>query len=375
MLTFLSLSLGKHDTSIFVYVFDFYWIPLQRSVEILISVQIRRVFSFASKINMLQIITPIPYGSIYSPVHFLKVFHRHSTFTKSRPSCSVTNSSPSSLLINNNFANGKVAGSKNPETTSTTTRGAFEDAPLKFPNNTVGIIGGVSTGCTLHFLHKLVDLSSQDGGEAIPFIVCNDPIFNINNLPDSTSQRKLIVEKLKERRMFLEKCGACCIVMPCHSLQEWYEEIGTDSSVPFLHISDYVAKELKTANLKPVEGGSNVRIGLLSSDSSLSTQFYQDKLQNEGFEVIYPDKATMDHAVLPAVAAFRRNDMEGARNLLRIAIHVLLVKAVNAVVFASHDLAQILPHDDPLLKNCIDPIESLARQTVRWARSVNTQKL
>lgn len=227
---------------------------------------------------MLEIITTISCGSIYSPVHFPKVFHRHRTFIKSRPSCSVTNSSPSSLLFNNNCTNGKVAGSKNPETTS---RGALEDAPLEFPNNTVGIIGGVSTGCTLHFLQKLVDLSSQDGGDAIPFIVCSDPIFNINNLPDSRSQSKLIVEKLKERRMFLEKCGACCIVMPCHSLQAWHEEIGTDSSVPFLRISDYVAKELKEASLKPVEAGSNVRIGLLSSDSNICTKFYQDKLQNE----------------------------------------------------------------------------------------------
>lgn len=229
---------------------------------------------------MLEIITTIPCGYIYSPVHFPKFFHRHSTFTKSRPSCSVTNSSSSSLLFNNNFTNGVAAGSKNPETL-TPSRGVLEDAPLKFPNNTVGIIGGVSTYCTLHFLQKLVDLSSQDGGDAIPFIVCNDPVFNINNLPDSRSQSKLIVEKFKERRIFLEKCGACCIVVPCHSLQAWHEEIGTDSSVPFLHISDYVAKELKEASLKPIEAGNDVRIGVLSSDSNLSTRFYQDKLQNE----------------------------------------------------------------------------------------------
>lgn len=225
---------------------------------------------------MLEIITTIRYGSMFFPVHFPKVFHPYSTVTRSRPSCSVTNSSPSPLLIN-----GKAAGSKNPETTSTTSRGTPEDAPLKFPNNTVGIIGGVSTGCTLHFLHEFVELSSQDGGEVIPFIVCNDTIPGTNNLHESRSQRKLIVEKLREKRVFLEKCGADCIVMPCHSLQVWHEEIGTDSSVPFLCISDCVMKELKEANLKPVEAGSNVRIGLLSSNNSLSTRFYQDKLQNE----------------------------------------------------------------------------------------------
>lgn len=91
--------------------------------------------------------------------------------------------------------------------------------------------------------------------------------------------------------------------------------------------------------------------------------------------MVYPDKATVDHAVLPAVGAFKRKDTEGARNLLTIAIQVLLVKAVNVIIFASHDLAQILQQDDPLLQRCIDPIESLAREAIRRAKSVDTQKL
>jgi hypothetical protein len=64
----------------------------------------------------------------------------------------------------------------------------------------------------------------------------------------------------------------------------------------------------------------------------------------------------MDHTVLPAAGAFKRKDLEGAGILLTIAIQVLLVKAVNIIIFASHDLAQILPQDDPLLQKCIDPI-------------------
>jgi aspartate/glutamate racemase len=253
------------------------------------------------KVNMLEIITTIPYGSNFFPVHFSKVFHQYSTIRRYQSLCSVTNSSPSPLLVNNTSVNGKVAGSMNPETTSATSskkkkkkettsatsRGVLEDALLKFPNNTVGVIGGVSTGCTLHFLNKLVELSSQDGSEVIPFIVCKDTIPGIKNLCESRSQRKLIVDKLRENRVFLEKCGAHCIVMPCHNLQVWHGDIGTGSSVPFLHIGDCVLKELKAAKLNPIEGGGNVRIGLLSSGSSLSTRFYQEILQNEVRNILY----------------------------------------------------------------------------------------
>lgn len=75
----------------------------------------------------------------------------------------------------------------------------------------------------------------------------------------------------------------------------------------------------------------------------------------------------MEHTVIPAVEALSRRDMEGARTLLRITLHVLLVKAVNMIILASDDLRGLLPQDDPLLKRCVDPLEALARSTIEWA--------
>lgn len=89
----------------------------------------------------------------------------------------------------------------------------------------------------------------------------------------------------------------------------------------------------------------------------------------QGFEVVVPDKATMEHVVTPAIEALKRRDMEGARNLLRIAVQVLLVRAVNIVIIASDELQGVLPHDDPLLKKCIDPMDALARSTIKWAKA------
>lgn len=89
----------------------------------------------------------------------------------------------------------------------------------------------------------------------------------------------------------------------------------------------------------------------------------------QGFEVVLPDKATMEHIIIPAIESLRQRDMEGAKNLLRIAIQVLLVRAVNAVIIASDDMQGVLPQDDPVLKKCIDPMDALARTTVQWATS------
>ncbi|KAL1169228.1 hypothetical protein V6Z11_A05G133400 [Gossypium hirsutum] len=133
-------------------------------------------------------------------------------------------------------------------------------------------------------------------------------------------------------------------------------------------MAECVARELKEAGLKPLEAGSPLRIGVLATDATLKAGFYQEKLQIEGFEVVMPDKATMEHAVIPAIDALNRKDMEGARNLLRIALQVLLVRAVNTVIIASDDMRDVLPRDDPLLKKCIDPMDALARSTIKWAQ-------
>jgi hypothetical protein len=79
----------------------------------------------------------------------------------------------------------------------------------------------------------------------------------------------------------------------------------------------------------------------------------------------------MEHTIIPAIEALDRNDMEGAQNLLRIALQVLLVRAVNTVILASEEMRDVLPEDDPLLKKCIDPMDALARSTIKWAQAAD----
>ncbi|CAK8535711.1 unnamed protein product [Lathyrus sativus] len=247
--------------------------------------------------------------------------------------------------------------------------------PFGYQGTTVGIIGGMSVDATLNFLRKLVELSSQDGQSPIPFLLCSDPILNKELLSYERSLESFkldspdIVKSLRNKRVFLENSGARCIVMPCNVSHSWYEQVSNGCSVPFLHMADCVAQELKEAKLKPLEAGSPLRIGVLATNATLAAGFYKEKLQNEGFEVILPDRATMEHTVIPATEALSRKDMEGACNLLRIALQVLLVRAVNFVILASDEMRDVLPHDDPLLKKCIDPMEVLARSTIKWVRS------
>ncbi|XVF88411.1 hypothetical protein PTKIN_Ptkin19aG0049000 [Pterospermum kingtungense] len=238
-------------------------------------------------------------------------------------------------------------------------------------SNTVGIIGGFSVLSTLIFLEKLVWWSSRNGEECVPFVVCSDPALDGCLISRKEVNHEPIIQNLRRKRVFLEQSGACCIVMPCHISNAWHDDISQGCLLPFFHVGECVARELKEAKLKPLDAGSNVRIGVLSTCETIAAASYQEKLRKQGFEVVLPDKATMEHIVIPAIESLNKRDMEGARNLLRIAIQILLIRAVNVVILASHELQNLLPPEDPLLKKCIDPMDALARSTIKWAKSAN----
>uniref|UniRef100_A0A5B7B6Y2 Aspartate racemase n=1 Tax=Davidia involucrata TaxID=16924 RepID=A0A5B7B6Y2_DAVIN len=315
------------------------------------------------------------------PSHVLGYINKHRTHYKTRTKPALA-TPPSSILLQTDES-GNLLDSKKSSGTNTASISIDSGASLHGHANTVGIIGGVSVHSTLNFLKKLVRWGSRDGEDCLPFVMCSDPVLNKELLSHERSyfssptgksehfqmDHTPIVENLRHKRAFLEHSGAQCIVMPCHISHSWHDEVFKGCSVPFLHMGECVAGELKEAKLRPLEAGSPLQIGVLAPNATLTAGFYQEKLQNEGFEVVLPDKATMEHTVIPAIEALNRKDMEGARNLLRIALQVLLVRAVNTVILASDDMRDLLPRDDPLLKKCVDPMDALARSTIKWAQS------
>lgn len=141
----------------------------------------------------------------------------------------------------------------------------------------VGIIGGVSVDSSLNFAKKLLDFRSENEGNTPLFVLCSDPQL-INALSSNYSS---IVENLRRKRVLLEKSKVRCIVMPCHLSHSWYNEIEEGCSVPFLDMGECVAKQLKEEKLRPLEFGSPLRVGVLSTNQTLVPTFYQEKFEKE----------------------------------------------------------------------------------------------
>lgn len=195
---------------------------------------------------------------------------------------------PSSIILPTDESNNL------PDSQKASIRSQLGSSLLSQPN-AVGIIGGVSVDLTLNFVKKLVKWSLNDEEEdGFPFVLCSDPDLNKELLYLERSSFSLtrknkhlkmdygtVMEKLRRKRVFLERSGVCCIVMPCHISHLWYDEVTKGCSVPVLHIGNCVAKELKEAKFRPLEAGCPVRIGVLGTSATLKAGFYQEKLRHE----------------------------------------------------------------------------------------------
>lgn len=225
------------------------------------------------------------------PPFFLSTVYINKTLSRTRPILSAVVQS-SSLLGQSNESGSLHESRKFPGSAAASLLRSKSPDSLLNQANTIGIIGGVSVSSTLNFLGKLVCYSARDAEECPPFVVCNDPALNeelfhasVHSLKSKTVQldhiRGAVSQNLRHKRAFLEQAGARCIVMPCHISHAWHGDVSEGCSIPFLHVGECVAKELKEAKLKPLEAGSGVRIGVLATDAALSAGFYQDKLQNQ----------------------------------------------------------------------------------------------
>lgn len=202
---------------------------------------------------------------------------------------------PSSTLLHTDESEHFPESKKGSGFSSVLKMGKDSTGVLLSQANTVGILGGSSVNSTVNFLGKLVKWSTKDGESGLPFVLCSDPtlskelqVFDKSSHPvlnckseDISLDSGPVVESLKSKRIFLEKSGARCIVMPCHISHLWYEDVSKGCPVTFLHMAECVARELKEAKLKPLEAGSPLRIGVLATNAILSAGYYQEKLQNE----------------------------------------------------------------------------------------------
>lgn len=146
---------------------------------------------------------------------------------------------------------------------------------------TIGLIGGMSWESTAIY-YRLINQGVQQGlgglHSARIVLVSLDfaPIQQFQHQHDWQACGQLLVDAAQS----LEKAGAECILLCTNTMHKVADQIEAAMRLPFLHIADVTARQLKLKQLS--------RVGLLGTQFTMQEDFYKDRLRQHGIDTIVP---------------------------------------------------------------------------------------
>lgn len=146
----------------------------------------------------------------------------------------------------------------------------------------IGLIGGMSFSSTLEY-YKTINFEVQKRlGEnnSAKIILYSMNFQEIKELQFKENWDKL-GEILSEAAVNLEKGGAEFIMICTNLMHKVAPKVEKNISIPLLHIVEATAQEIKKQNIN--------KVGLLGTIFTMEQDFYREKLNNYGIEVIIPD--------------------------------------------------------------------------------------
>jgi aspartate racemase len=226
----------------------------------------------------------------------------------------------------------------------------------------IGVLGGMGPAATVDFMMKLIRLTPAGREQDhLPVVVVSDPRVPDRVAPilDGAGPSPLPAMRAGIRR--LERAGAACVAIPCHTAHAWYDQLAAATDLPILHIVDAALAELERRAVPPGP------LGLLATAATLKAGLYQERLAAAGHPAVLASSEVMARSVLPAIALVKRDRAAEAAPLLGHAVEHLLAAGADRVLLACTELPLALaatPHPA-----CIDATEALARSCLAWWQS------
>lgn len=155
---------------------------------------------------------------------------------------------------------------------------------MKNKNKIIGILGGMGPQASARMVALLVDLSAKEfkakNGDDFPEIILDSiPI------PDFISNKKnkeIALNMLKKRVKLMNKMGVRIFAISCNTAHVLFDDLQSESNVPFISMIDEIAKSVKSLGIK--------KVGLLASPMTFETGLFK----NMQVELICPSKIQLE---------------------------------------------------------------------------------
>ena len=223
----------------------------------------------------------------------------------------------------------------------------------------LGILGGMGPLATVDFLAKLVAATpAKFDQDHMPTITYSAPY-----IPDRTASIQgrgpsPLPDMLSGLRI-LEQSGASCVAIPCNTAHFWYDKLKEGARIPIFHIAE-AACDSAARQLAPGQS-----IGLLATAWTLSSRVYQRAFEQRNLRCIEPDRADIDHLIMPAIYRVKAGDVKAAAPLLEKARERLVERGASQIIMGCTEIPIALPVTNAP-NMLIDATQALAQQCVDW---------
>ena len=209
---------------------------------------------------------------------------------------------------------------------------------------TLGLIGGLSWHSTITYYRIINQIVNERLGELNSAkIILNSVNHQEFRVWQEEENWKAIDKKLSDIAVHLENDGAECIVMCCNTTHNSADAIVSKIKIPFIHIADAVANEIKEYNI--------TKVGLLGTKFTMENPFFKERLSRSGIETIVPDAEDRDiifDGIFKELAFGKISDITRIK-YIKI-INKLKEKGAQGVILGCTEISMLISDSDSPIK-------------------------
>lgn len=208
---------------------------------------------------------------------------------------------------------------------------------------TIGLIGGMSWKSTIPYYEIINEVTNQKlGGFHSAKIVLISVDFAEIEAYQNSGEWEKSGEILADAAKKLELAGADFVVICTNTMHKVLPQITSAITIPVLHIAVETAYELLGAKMK--------KVALLGTKYTMEADFYKDKIEEFGVEVIVPDekdREMVNHIIYDELCHGEINP--AARNKMVHIINKLKAQGAEGVILGCTELGLLIKEKDSSL--------------------------
>jgi len=226
---------------------------------------------------------------------------------------------------------------------------------------TIGLIGGMSWESTVPY-YRIINEAVRDalGGlhsaRIVLYSVDFQEVERLMHEGDWDGCGRVLAQAARS----LQTAGAEFIVLCTNTMHKVADRIQDATGLPFLHIVDPTAEEIKRSGLKAV--------GLLGTRVTMEQEFYRGRLRDlHGIEVIVPpeaDREIVDRVIFAELCLGKV--LEESRSEYRRIIRDLAGRGAQGVIFGCTEIQMLVGQEDSEIRT-FDTAALHARGAAAWA--------